>query len=459
MDSDTIAAIATPLGAGGIGIVKISGPKAIPIALALLRSNKDPDKIISHMLQRAHLVDPATDVVVDEVLFVAMKGPCSYTREDVVEIQAHGSRCGLYKILELVFKQGARPAHPGEFTKRAFLNGRIDLTQAEAVADMVSAQTSQALEFAANQLRGDLQRAVEEVRSSMLSFLAEVEVAIDFPEDVEDIVSFDAMGQRLESKVLAPLEQLLANYDEGHVYKDGIRVAIAGRPNVGKSSLMNRLLDKERSIVATIPGTTRDFIEDVVNIKGVAVTLVDTAGIHNTSDEVEAIGIKFARERIAWADLVLFVVDGSVALNTSDMEAYSLVTNKKAILVINKSDIPQFESPVAISSQFPGVPWVCVSALHHEGINALKATIFSTISVQTSKGGLPNVVPNARHKACLDKAVDVVKTALAALKSSMPLDLVAVDLHEGWESLGEITGQAAPDALLDEIFSHFCIGK
>jgi tRNA modification GTPase len=277
MDSDTIAAVATPPGAGGIGVVKVSGPRAIPITIPLLHPPRDLSRLRSHHLYYGSIVDPETEKTLDEVLLTVMIGPHTYTREDVVEIQAHGSRCGLGAILEVVLKRGARLAEPGEFTKRAFLNGRIDLSQAEAVIEVVNAQTAEGLELAARQLEGHLFQAIEAIRRPIEILLVEVEAAIDFPEDVEDIIRPEPFAQGMTKDVVAPLEALLEHYDEGHVYREGVAATIIGRPNVGKSSLMNRLLDRERAIVTAVPGTTRDFIEETVNIKGIPVRLIDTA--------------------------------------------------------------------------------------------------------------------------------------------------------------------------------------
>jgi len=298
MLSDTIAAIATPAGAGGIGVVKVSGPDALKSVLPLLRPRKEPSQFTSHRLNYGFVIDPASEKPIDEVLFSVMRAPHTYTREDIVEIQAHGSRCGLHKILELVLRQGVRMAEPGEFTKRAFLNGRIDLTQAEAVAELISAQTAEGLELASRQLTGILRDAVESSREPLRTLLAELEAAIDFPEEVEEIVDSEAFARRLETEVVEPLAELLTHYDECHIYREGVSAIIIGRPNVGKSSLMNRLLQRERSIVTRIPGTTRDFIEETVNIRGIPLKLVDTAGLHDTEDSLEAMGIRFTKKRL-----------------------------------------------------------------------------------------------------------------------------------------------------------------
>jgi len=459
LDADTIAATATPPGAGGIGVVKISGPRAISGALPLLRPSRDPSQLKSHHLYYGYIIDPETEKAIDEVLYAIMRAPHTYTREDVVEIQAHGSRCGLRTILELVLKQGIRLAEQGEFTKRAFLNGRIDLTQAEAVAEVVSAQTAEGLELATRQLEGHLHEAVESIRKPMETALVEVEAAIDFPEDVEEIIQAEPFAQKMAQDVIEPLEELLAHYEEGHVYREGIAAIIVGRPNVGKSSLMNRLLQKERAIVTTIPGTTRDFIEETVNIKGIPLRLIDTAGLHDTDDALEAMGIRLTRQRLDEADIVLFMVDGSGPPTEEDFKIYHLVQGRKAILVVNKTDLTSYGSIEEIAAQFPGVVWTAISALYNQGIEALKATVFAAITDQRGPADLPTIVPNVRHKVAIQKAIIASKAAEEGLRTGRPPELVAIDLRGGLDFLGEIIGVTTTDDILDQIFNRFCIGK
>jgi tRNA modification GTPase len=459
LDADTIAATATPQGAGGIGVVKISGPKAITLALSLLRPSRDLSRLKSHHLYYGYIIDPETEKAVDEVLYAIMRAPHTYTREDVVEIQAHGSRCGLHKILELVLKQGVRLAEPGEFTKRAFLNGRIDLTQAEAVAEVVSAQTPQGLELATQQLKGNLHEAIESIRKSVETVLVEVEAAIDFPEDVEEIVQAEPFAQKMAQDVIGPLEELLAHYEEGHVYREGIAAIIVGRPNVGKSSLMNRLLQKERAIVTTIPGTTRDFIEETVNIKGIPLRLIDTAGLHDTDDALEAIGIRLTRQRLDEADIVLFMVDGSRPLTEEDSKIYHLVQGRKAILVVNKKDLKSYHSVEEIVEQFPGLPWIAISALYNEGIEPLKTTVFAAINDQRGPADLPPIVPNVRHKVAIQKAITASRAGEEGFRTRRHPELVAIDLRGALDFLGEIIGVTTTEDILDQIFNQFCIGK
>ena len=459
MESDTIAAIATPAGAGGIGVVKISGPRAISIALPLLHPPRDPHRLQSHRLYYGSIIDPDAKRPLDEVLLSVMRGPNTYTREDVVEIQAHGSRCGLGAILELVLKRGARLAEPGEFTKRAFLNGRIDLSQAEAVIDLVNAQTAEGLEIAARQLKGDLLESIEAIRAPLEEIRVEVEAAIDFPEDVEDIIGPDVLADTIKREVVVPLEALLDHYDEGHVYREGIAATIVGRPNVGKSSLMNRLLQKERAIVTAIPGTTRDFIEETVNIAGVPVRLIDTAGLHDTESDLEAAGIRFTRQQLDEADLVLFMVDCSTPLSDEDVGIYELVRGRKAILVINKMDLADGPAVREIVGRLAGLSWVAISALYNQGIEDLRATVFEEVTRQRGAFELPSVVPNLRHKLAIDRALRAGTEAVEGFRSRRPPELVAVDLKDALDALGEITGIVTTEEVLNQIFSRFCVGK
>ena len=440
-------------------MVKLSGPKAIPLLLPLLRPPRDPLRLKSRHLYHGYVADPKTEKTVDEVLFTVMRAPHTYTREDVVEIQAHGSRCGLYAILELVLRQGARLAQPGEFTKRAFLNGRIDLTQAEAVAEVVSAQTEEGLALATRQLKGRLHDAIEAVRGPLQEMLAEVEAAIDFPEDVDDIIEGASFARKMHGDVIGPLEAMLAHYDEGHIFREGISAIIVGRPNVGKSSLMNRLLDKERAIVTTIPGTTRDFIEETVNIQGVPLRLIDTAGLHDTADALEAIGIAFTKKRLDEADIVLFMVDCSAPLTEEDAKICHLVCDRKAILVVNKIDLAPAEPLEGMVDPFPDLPRVKISALYNQGMEDLKETIFKAVTDQRGPADLSTIVPNVRHKIAIERAVAAAKEASEGFRTRRPVELVAIDLKEALDCLGEIIGVTTTEDILDQIFSRFCIGK
>jgi tRNA modification GTPase len=377
-----------------------------------------------------------------------------------VEIQAHGSRCGLSKILEMLCaRSDVRLADPGEFTKRAFLNGRIDLTQAEAVAELISSQTTPGHELAARQLQGALRRQVEAMHHQAEQLLINIEVGIDFPEDVEDIYQPEILSGRLASAVIEPLKHLLASYEDGHVYRDGVSAIIIGKPNVGKSSLMNCLLQKERAIVTTFPGTTRDFIEETVSMGGVPFRLIDTAGLRRTDDDLEAVGIRLTRRELQAADVVLFVIDGSQPLTAEDSDIYADIRDREVILVINKSDLPSHTPTEELTDRFPARAAVCTSALLGDGIDGLKDDVWSVVTGRSGPAELPDVVPNLRQKQLLQRALTAARLARDALAADAAPELVAVDLRESLNCLGEVIGTQTSDRILDRIFEQFCIGK
>ncbi len=456
---ETIAAISTPLGEGGIGIVRLSGPDAFEIAGKVFRA-KNPkwNSAGSHRLHYGFIVDECGRVV-DEVLLSCMKAPHTYTREDVVEINCHGGTMPAKKILELVLKQGARLAEPGEFTKRAFLNGRIDLAQAESVIDLIKAKTEKGLKIAATQLMGTLSKKVRELQEGILGALAWVEANIDFPdEDIEEASA--AQLTRDIEKFIAEAEKLLKGSEAGKIYREGVKTVIAGRPNVGKSSLLNALLREERAIVTDVPGTTRDVIEEVVNIKGIPLRIIDTAGLREARDVVEKIGVERARKVIERADLVLAVIDASAGITGEDRKILELLGEKKAIIVFNKIDA----GIKVVKSCLKGVtgqrPAVWISALTGEGLAELEECIAQTVLGENIKVAEDDVlVTRIRHKAALEKAVEHLKNALTSLNSGLPVDITAIDLRGAWEALGEITGNALSEDILDRIFADFCIGK
>lgn len=450
---DTIAAISTPPGYGGIGIVRLSGPQSLAIARQLFHSSANglPHRIASHTLHHGHIVDPDSGRIVDEVLLSYMQAPRSYTCEDVVEINAHGGPIPLQKILELCLDQGARSADRGEYTLRAFLNGRLDLSQAEAVMDLISAKTDAARQVAVNQLGGRLSAEIEAVRTSLLQALAYLEAAIDFPEDVPDqdiVPPLEMIVQRLDG--------LLEEAAAGMIYRQGVRTAIVGRPNVGKSSLLNRLLRTERAIVTPVPGTTRDTLEDSVSIQGVPLVLVDTAGISETDDLVERLGIDRTRAAIAGADLVLVVFDCSVPPTSQDRDVASLVSGHPCVVALNKSDL-------APASEYSGLleesPRCHVSALTGEGIAHLEQCLLDTIFSGHVAANDEPLVSNPRHRDLLKRARTSVHDAVRAAAAGMQDDLVAIDVADAVRFLGEITGQEASEELLQTIFGQFCIGK
>ncbi len=453
---DTISAIATSIGQSGIGVIKISGPEAYAIVRQVFRSARGVQELQSHRLYYGRIVDPSTDEMVDEAMVVYMPAPHSYTRQDVVEIQAHGGVVPLRRILQLTLRLGARLAEPGEMTLRAFLNGRLDLAQAEAVLDIIEAKTDAALRVATEQLAGTLSAQVSAVRQAVMDVLAYLEASIDFVED--EIPPQDVVGPL--NRAAERLEQLIRTADHGLIYRQGIRAAIVGRPNVGKSSLLNALLRGERAIVTDIPGTTRDTLEETVNVGGIPLVLVDTAGIRAApSDEVERIGVERSRAALAQADLALMVVDGSVPLEESDREIAGLVGKKPAVLVVNKTDLAAQPADPQLDSLLPDAPRVHISALRQEGIDRLESALLELAFGGQVVASETPLVSNPRHKALLERALEHVRAAVAGQQADLPPDLVSIDVRAAVEALGEITGETVTEDLLDTIFSNFCIGK
>jgi tRNA modification GTPase len=472
--NDTIAAIATPYGSGGIGVVRISGPRAFEIVTLLFSRTQVPKKIlpvlVSHRVSHGFILDtsdPDKPQVIDEVLVVPMQAPRSYTAEDVVEIQAHSGTIVLRSILELVISQGARLSEPGEFTKRAFLNQRIDLTQAEAVADIINARSTNSLKFASSQNRGELKRKIQQLRDPLINFLSRLEASIDFPDEVETFEISPDEADQLD-QVMEKCREFIQQHNDACFLKDGIRVAICGKPNVGKSSLMNRLLDQDKSIITAVPGTTRDPIEEGLNINGIPFVVIDTAGIHETDDLVEIIGIEKAKDHITNADLILFMKEpGSVF---SEREFQKMIPpdknldknlDKKVILVINKMDLAQEKSSKILPQLTPAhakIPVVKISALLNQGIKELKEKIVETcirdLSMETSA-----VIPNLRHKKALERTLSYLESVKTGLAQGQEEETLAIDMKNSIDSLGTITGETASIDILDTIFNNFCIGK
>ncbi|MFC1979243.1 tRNA uridine-5-carboxymethylaminomethyl(34) synthesis GTPase MnmE [Chloroflexota bacterium] len=445
MYNDTITAISTPIGEGGIGIVRLSGAEARSIAEKLF-----DHKLSDRRLVYGHIVDPESGGVVDEVLVAYMKAPNTYTREDVVEINSHGGAVPLQRLLEIVLSSGARLANPGEYTLRAFLNGRIDLVQAESVLDVIRAKTGPSLQLAVSGLKGRLSNKLRQVRSEFISVLAYLTARIDFPED-------EVEAQDVES----PLDQcrkqlgdLISSADTGIAYRQGVRTAIVGHPNVGKSSLLNLLLREDRAIVTEVPGTTRDTVEEVVNIKGVPFVLIDTAGIVHSRDVIESLGIERSRKAIQKADFVLLVIDQSEELTHYDREISELLVGKTVLAVANKADLPQKADMNSIGWQV-----VATSALSGQGLHVLEDSMVKAVLGGKVISSDATLVTNPRHKALLKKAYDNISQALKSAKDGMPEDFVRIDITAALNALGEITGDTVTEELLDTIFSQFCIGK
>ncbi len=455
---DTIAAISTPLGQGGIGIVRLSGPESLGIANSIFVPSgaKALNEIDSHCLICGNVVDPSDGAVIDEALCSVMRSPHSYTREDVVEINCHGGMVPLRKILEAVISQGARMAEPGEFTKRAFLNGRINLTQAEAVSDLICAVTEESMRIAAAQLKGRLSEKLSELSNELLESCALTEAFIDFPE--EEIDSADAETLRCKLlKIRAEIVKLASTFEEARLFREGLSVAIVGKPNVGKSSLLNALLKKDRAIVTEFPGTTRDIIEECLNINGLPLKIVDTAGIRKSDEAVEKEGIKRSIDAIETADFVVAVVDGSQSLKHEDLDILQRIKTKKAIVAVNKCDLPvrlsTADSPLS-DNQF-----VRISALRGEGIEDLKSLIFRANLKNWKEEREGVVVSNIRHKGALDRSASALDRAVGLLQADSPLEIFSLELREAMDCIGEITGSVTAEDILNKIFDNFCIGK
>ena len=456
-DTPTIAAISTPPGAGGIGIIRISGPQSLPLLQTVFKPHCASCSFLSHHLYYGRIVRPADGKIMDEVLAVYMRSPRTYTREDIAEIHCHGSFLVLQNILELILSLGSSLAHPGEFTKRAFLNGRIDLTRAEAVIDILSAKTRKGIDLAQEQLAGALFARIDSIRNELIQIRAVVEVALDFPDEDVEIVNRGQVLDQIRKNVQRPLRDLLQSADTGRIFREGISVIIVGLPNVGKSSLLNTLLQEERALVTAIPGTTRDTIEEYVDIEGIPVRLVDTAGIREHADEVEALGIERARTLINLADLVLFMVDGSQKITEGDLDLLQTIIHKPLIIVINKID--RGEAGCGEVEMFKDKVLVKVSAKQQMGITELRRSIFRMVTTGREQWQEDACAPNIRHKNALVRAVRSCELVADGLQNGLTNDLLAVDLQECLDQLSEIVGETTTEDVLDAIFSKFCIGK
>ncbi|MCC7616463.1 tRNA uridine-5-carboxymethylaminomethyl(34) synthesis GTPase MnmE [Liquorilactobacillus nagelii] len=456
---DTIAAISTPPGEGAISIVRLSGDQAIAVVKKIF-SGRDLTKVASHTINYGHIINPETKQEIDEVMVSVMRAPKTFTREDIIEINCHGGIVPTNQILQLVLSSGARLAEPGEFTKRAFLHGRIDLSQAEAVMDLIRAKTDRSMKVALNQLDGNLGHLIKNLRQDILDVLAQVEVNIDYPEydDVETLTT--KMLQEKAVEVKQRIKQLLTTARQGKILREGLATAIIGRPNVGKSSLLNHLLHEDKAIVTDVAGTTRDVIEEYVNVHGVPLKLIDTAGIHQTEDKVEKIGVERSKQAINQADLVMILLNNSEPLTTEDRQLLELTADKKRLILLNKSDLPnKLEISQVQQMVDPKTQILQASVLKNQGLDQLEQVIADLFF-----GGIENsqttvMVTNARHIALLKKAEQALDDVLRGIKQGMPVDLVQIDMTNCWELLGEITGDSYQDELLDQLFSQFCLGK
>jgi tRNA modification GTPase len=455
---DTIAAISTPLGVGGIGIVRISGPQTREILGKVFRRRRGRGPLLSRRFYLGDIIRPRQTTVIDEVLAAFMEKPRTYTREDVAEIQAHGGALVLREILEAVLQCGARLAEPGEFTKRAFLNGRIDLTQAEAVIDLIQSKTRRSLEMANLQREGRLGMEIRRIREDLLNLMALLEAGIDFPEEEIPELSGEEVNRRLQG-ALEKLDLLLRTYDRGKIYRDGVSAVIIGRPNVGKSSLLNALLREDRAIVTPIPGTTRDVIEEMVNVRGIPLKIMDTAGLHPAWEQVEVEGVRRTRERLAHADLVIWVLDGSEPITTQDLDILPQVQPGKTVVAVNKNDLPRRLDPHDLREHLAGAPLISVSALLHSGIDRLEEAIGELVLDGKQDSSAEILLSNLRHKQALERAREGLAQALATSGANLSAEFISVDLGRALQALGEIVGETTSEDILDRVFSQFCIGK
>lgn len=456
---DTIAAVGTAPGESGIGIVRLSGSLSIEILEKIFKAKKwkSAYDIPSRYMTYGYIFDDEGKKV-DEVLAVIMKAPYSYTAEDVVEIHCHGGIVPIRKIMGLILNKGARPAEPGEFTKRAFLNGRIDLAQAEAVIDVITAKTEGGLDNALNQLGGVLSQQIKDIMNILISILAHIEASIDFPEhDIEELTIENVKNNILIAK--DNIKELLNTYDEGKIQREGLSTAIVGRPNVGKSSLLNVLLKENRAIVTDIPGTTRDIIEEYLNLGGILIKLIDTAGLRETEDVVEKIGVERTKEAIDKADLIIFVIDVFEKLTKEDWDIISLTKGKKVIVVGNKIDLGINANLDEIQRIFGKNSIVKMSIKEYKGIKEIEKAIVDIVYSGSVKSKNTSLISNVRHKFLLEKTEDSLEKAQEAIETGIPVDLISVDIRDAWRYLGEITGDTVEEDIVTEIFSRFCIGK
>jgi tRNA modification GTPase len=463
---DTIAAVSTPSGTGGIGIIRISGNKAFEIASKIFKGKKNFHNIKTHTINYGKIIDNFSNETIDEVLLSKMAGPNTFTKEDIVEINCHGGYSVLQRVLDLVIMNGARPAEPGEFTKRAFLNGRIDLAQAEAVMDIINSKTRQSLKVAINQLEGKLSKKIKGIRNKLIELIAHIEVTVDYPEhDLEEITG----SQVYESIkcIKQDLEILIKGYEKGRIIREGISAVIVGKPNVGKSSLLNEFCGHNKAIVTEIPGTTRDMIEEYVNLFGIPVKFTDTAGIRETSDTVEKIGIDRAKKAIEDADIIIAVFDAITGIDKDDEKIINSIGNKKTIYVINKLDAVEKDKIISIKNKLINHPLIkiddksieSISLKTGEGLNKLESILHKMFIKGDIESSNEEMVTNIRHKNLLLDALKSLNEASDSYEAGMPLDFITIDIRNAAEYLGEITGESVSEDVANEIFNKFCIGK
>jgi len=458
MKFDTIAAVATPMGEGGIAVIRVSGPEAIEVVDKIYKGKQKLSTVDTHTIHYGHLVDSQTGDLVEEVLVSVMKAPRTFTREDVVEVNCHGGIVSVERVLELILEHGARLAEPGEFTKRAFLNGRVDLSQAEAVIDLIRAKTDRAMKVALHQVEGKLSRLIRNLRQNLIEAMAHIEVTLDYPEhDVEEFTQNFLRENCLE--VREEVGRLLQTAKQGKILREGLSTAIIGRPNVGKSSLLNSLVQEEKAIVTDVAGTTRDVIEEYVNVRGVPLRLIDTAGIRETEDVVEKIGVEKSRQLLQKADLVLLVVNYNEPLSPDDYTIFETAKGFSVIVIVNKFDLPQKIDLEEVKRHFPDQPLIMTSAKMEQGIELLEKAIADIFFAGRVQQDDLTYVSNARHIHLLRQAERAIDDALAGIDQLMPVDMIQIDIKKAWELLGEVIGESVGEDLIDQIFSQFCLGK
>jgi len=461
MELDTIAAISTPMGEGAIAIVRMSGPDSVRIADKLFRSinNKKLSEVASHTIHYGHIIDPATQEIVEEVMISVMRGPKTFTKEDVIEINCHGGIASVNRLLQLTIIHGARIAEPGEFTKRAFLNGRIDLSQAEGVMDLIRAKTDRAMGVALGQMEGRLSKLVRHLRQEILETLAQVEVNIDYPEydDVEEMTQ--TLMLEKSTYIKKEIERLLQTSQQGKILREGLATVIVGRPNVGKSSLLNSLVQENKAIVTDIPGTTRDVIEEYVNVRGVPLRLLDTAGIRETEDIVEQIGVEKSRQVLKEADLILLVLNYADELTQEDRNIFKAAEGMDYIVIVNKTDLPQKIDLEQVKELAGNKQVITTSLLEENGVDLLEEAIASLFFEGSIEASDMTYVSNSRHISLLHQALNTISDAIDGAENGIPIDIVQIDLTRTWELLGEIIGDSVHESLIDQLFSQFCLGK
>lgn len=458
MLNDTIAAISTPLGEGGIAVIRVSGDEAVPLVERIFRSKTKLSVAETHTVHYGFIIEPASAQKVEEVLVTLMKAPRSFTMEDVVEVSCHGGIVSVKKVLDLLLQLGVRLAEPGEFTKRAFLNGRIDLTQAEAVIDLIRAKSDRAFKVALKQVEGNLSKQIKSLRYTLVELMAHVEVNIDYPEhDVEEMTN--SFIKNKCDTVMFEIDRLLVTAEQGKILREGIETAIVGKPNVGKSSLLNELAQENRAIVTDIPGTTRDVIEEFVNIGGIPLKLLDTAGIRETSDLVERIGVERSKTALAEADLILLVLNSNEELEFDEIALMKQLADKQTIVILNKTDLTRKLNVEQVLSYFPQERIVELSLIENKGIEDLEKAIAAIFFEGKLESSDLTYVSNVRHISLLKQAKRSLQDALDANEQYVPIDMIQIDIRAAWEQLGEIIGDSVGESLIDQIFTQFCLGK